>query len=120
MKNRPGYMVVELNHSGIPDEDLVPEMLSPFQEQVLAKLDAHIREKVRRGCPIAVVDLESSERIAEFNIGNIKPSQIDLEILARNLLPKIKDFYADPENRRKYEEWKRAEEMKKKKYPDKE
>lgn len=113
MKNRPGYMVVELNHSGIPDKDLAPEEFSPLQEQVLAGLDAHIQEKVRRGCSIAVVDLESSERVCEFNIGNVKPSQLDLEMLARNLLPKIQEFYADPKNVQKFEEWKKKHNKKK-------
>ena len=90
MKNRPGYMVVELNHSGIPDKDLAPEEFSPLQEQVLAGLDAHIQEKVRRGCPIAVVDLESSERVCE-----------------------IQEFYADPKNVQKFEEWKKKHNKKK-------
>lgn len=51
MKNRPGYMVVELNHSGIPDKDLAPEEFSPLQEQVLAGLDAHIQDKGAQGLP---------------------------------------------------------------------
>lgn len=30
----------------------------------------------------------------------------DLMILARHLLPKIREFYQDPENIRKFQEWK--------------
>lgn len=30
----------------------------------------------------------------------------DLKILARHLLPKIRDFYQEPENIRKFQEWK--------------
>ena len=34
----------------------------------------------------------------------------DLMILARHLLPRIREFYQDPENIRKAEEWKKARE----------
>lgn len=113
MKNRPGYMVIQFNHSGIPDEDLKPETFSPEQEMILSKLDAHIQADIRKGCPVAVIDSESSQEIAKFNMGNVKPSQFDIDMLARSLFPKIKEFYADPENVRKAEKWKKEREKKK-------
>lgn len=114
MKNRPGYMVIQFNHSGIPDKDLKPETFSPEQEMILSKLDTHIQAEIREGHPVAVVDLESSQKIAKFNMGNVKPSQFDIDMLARSLLPKIKEFYADPENVRKAEKWKKEQKKKKK------
>ena len=114
MKNRPGYMVIQFNHSGIPDKNLKPETFLPEQEMILSKLDAHIQAEIRKGCPVAVVDSEFSQKIAKFNMGNVKPSQFDIDMLARSLLPKIKEFYADPENVRKAEKWKKGQEKEKK------
>lgn len=34
-------------------------------------------------------------------------------MLARNLLPKIQEFYADPKNVQKFEEWKKKHNKKK-------
>lgn len=112
MKNRPGYLVIQFNHSGIPDKDLKPELFSPEQERILSKLDAHIQAEIRKGHPVVVIDSESSQEIAKFNIGNVNPSQFDIDMLARSLLPKIKEFYADPENVRKAEKWKKEQEKK--------
>lgn len=38
--------------------------------------------------------------------------QIQLDILSRTLISAIERFYADPENRKKFEEWEQSDEGK--------
>ena len=58
-KEQTGTIVMELNHSGIPDSELMPEEFDEQQLAVLNTLDSSFQEKIRRGCPIHVVDMET-------------------------------------------------------------
>lgn len=115
-KNPEGTLVVELNHRGIPDEELKPEAFSEHQLAVLAALNPADQEKIRKGYPITVVDMESQATLADFNMKNIRPDKWQMESLARALLPQIQEFYKDPENVKKAAAW--AEERKKKQKPN--
>ena len=115
-KNPEGTLVVELNHRGIPDEELKPEAFSEHQLAVLAALNPADQDKIRKGYPITVVDMESQATLADFNLKNVRPDKWQMESLARALLPQIQEFYIDPENVKKAAAW--AEEQKKKQKPN--
>ena len=62
-KNQSGTIVIELNHSGIPDLELEPEPFDHQQLEVLEALDPALQEKIRKGCPVHVVDMETGEEL---------------------------------------------------------
>ena len=105
-----GYVVIELNHSGIPDEKLKPETFSPHQEAVLAALPPERQEAIRRGCPVIVADVGTRENVATFNMGNVSLSKYQVESLGRSLHETVQRFYSDPENERRFQEWKKKRE----------
>ena len=58
-KNSNGTVVIEFNHSGIPDDELMPEEFDEQQLAVLAALPPERQEQIRKGCPVAVIDMGS-------------------------------------------------------------
>ena len=78
--------------------------------------DTDLQKAIDAGVPIIVVhfDPKTGEEISseEYNMQNVSLSSWQIESLARTLLPSIQEFYSDPENVRKFEEWqaKRAKE----------
>lgn len=105
-KKSSGYAVLELNHSGIPDSELKPEEFTEQQKAVLRALPQERQAPILQGCPAAVIDLASGERIT-FNMKNVVLSDYDKESLGRAVYEAAKRFYQDPENVKKYEEWKK-------------
>ena len=103
-KSKPGTIVVELNHSGIPDGELQPEEFSEQQLAVLEQLDPSEQKKIRRGCPIHVVDMETGKAIAIFNEHNVKPSDAEMNLLAKTILDGILKWRQDPENQKLLDE----------------
>ena len=85
-KKHSGTVVIELNHRGIPDEELKPEEFDDHQLAVLAALAPELQEKIRQGCPFSVVDLETDTCIAQFNIKNVKPSESERDDFLRMLI----------------------------------
>ena len=66
MRKEPtGYAVIEFNHSGIPDNELKPEEFTPRQEAVLRALQKDRQAQIRRGCPVAVIDMATGDRIIQ-------------------------------------------------------
>lgn len=78
--------------------------------------DKDLQKAIDAGAPIIVVhfDPKTGEEISceEYNMQNVSLSSWQIESLARALLPSIQEFYSNPENVRKFEEWqdKRAKE----------
>lgn len=107
------YFVMELTCAGIPEEDLKAESFSKEQEGILAHLDASIQERIRRGIPYTVVDMDSGQTICKFNIKNVKPTDFDIRMLARTLSEAAQKFYEKPENVRAFEQWKSEQDKKK-------
>lgn len=103
-KKQTSTIVMELNHSGIPDSELKPEEFDEQQLAVLNALDSTFQEKIRRGCPIHVVDMKTGEAVARFNIHNVKPSDFEMQMLARSLLDRFLEWRKDPENQKKLED----------------
>lgn len=98
-----GYTVIKLNCSGIPDGKLKPERFSDKQETVLTMLDASVQADIRKGVPYSVIDFESGQSIAEFNISNVKPSDFEKRMLASTLYEAVLKFYEKPENVKAFE-----------------
>jgi hypothetical protein len=106
VKKKPtGTIVMELNHSGIPDDQLQPEEFDDLQKAVLTALQPEHQEKIRKGCPYAVSDLETG-RSVKFNQHNVKPSETQMRMLGRALLDSYREWIKDPENQKKMEEYK--------------
>lgn len=74
-----------------------------------SKTDQDLQKAIDAGVPIIVVhfDPKTGEEISseEYNLQNVSLSSWQIESLARALLPSIQEFYSDPENVRKFEEW---------------
>ena len=103
-KNKSGTVVIELNHDGIPDDELKAEEFDERQLAVLEALDPEFQEKIKRGCPIDVIDMETNTSIAKFNHQNVKPSDFEMQMLARSILDSFLEWRKDPENQKKLEE----------------
>ena len=101
-KNASGYAVIELNHGGIPDDELKAEEFDELQNAVLNSLPTERQEPIRQGCPVIVINMETGERIATFNMKNVKPDKYRMESFARGILDMMmKDMAAkkDKENK---------------------
>lgn len=112
MKKKPsGYVVIEFNHGGIADDDLKPEELDEQQKAVLHALPAERKAIILRGCPAAVVDMSTGERIASFNMKNVAPTEYQKKALGRALYEAAQRFVQEPENAKKFAEWKKQHEQ---------
>ena len=111
-KNSNGTVVIEFNHSGIPDDELMPEEFDEQQLAVLAALPPERQEQIRKGCPVAVIDMGSGVTLATFNRKNIVLTEYQKKELARSVYEAAQRFYSDPENVKKYEAWKKERDAK--------
>lgn len=114
-KNSCETVVIEFNHSGIPDDELKPEEFDAQQLAVLAALPPDRQEQIRKGCPVAVLDIDSGATLAAFNRKNIALTEYQKESLARSVYEAAQRFYSDPENVKKFEAWKKERDAKGKK-----
>ena len=85
-KNPIGTAVIEYNHSGIPDSALEPEEFNAHQIEVLEELAAEVREKVNKGIPMGVIDLESGTTVEAFNMQNVAPTKQQIKAFAREII----------------------------------
>lgn len=106
-KKTQGYAVIEFNHSGIPDNDLKPEEFNERQVSVLNALPADRKKPILHGCPAAVVNLATGEKLASFNMKNAAPSEYQKKALGKALYEATQRFMQDPENAKKFAEWKK-------------
>lgn len=114
-KNSSETVVIEFNHCGIPDDELKPEEFDAQQLAVLAALPPERQEQIRKGCPVAVLDIGSGATLATFNRKNIALTEYQKESLARSVYEAAQRFYSDPENVKKFEAWKKERDAKGKK-----
>ncbi len=106
-KQPAGTAIIEFNHSGIPDAELKPEEFSEQQLAVLRSLSPERQAPIRRGCPVAVVDLATGKDIATFNMKNVAPTEYQKRELGRAVYEAVERFFQDPENVKKFDEWKK-------------
>ena len=111
------YFVMELTCAEVPEDKLQAEAFNEEQEGFLVQLDASIQERIRRGVPYTVVDMDSGQTICKFNIKNVKPTDFDIRMLARTLSEAAQKFYEDPENVKAFEKWQSEQNQKNSKAP---
>lgn len=91
------------------------EELTPIQKACYDRFSETQREKIRQGYGAVYKDLGSGEEICSFNMDTYKPPEDKMESFARFLVAECKKFYSEPENVKKYEEWKSQKEAESKK-----
>jgi len=106
-----GTAIIEFNHGGIPDDKLHPEVFSEYQSAVLNSLPSERQEPIRRGCPVKVIDLDTGDVIAAFNMKNVEPTKFQKQMLARALYESMQRYFSNPENEVKFREWEEKRKM---------
>ena len=107
MKNPTRTIVIELSHA------INTSPIGQFTDEQLALLRSlpQVRQdQIRKGVPVAVIDLESGKTMAVFNKENISTSQTQRNLLAMTLLDAAREFYQDPENVKAFEDSQRNRE----------
>ena len=72
--------------------------------------DEEIKKQIAEGVPMVIAHLDNKGNVISeetYNIENISLSEYQTEQLAKTLLEACQRFYSDPENIKKYEEWKK-------------
>ena len=64
-------------------------MFNAHQRETFEKLPAEAREKVNKGIPIGVFDLESGTVIEMFNMQNVAPTKQQINAFAREIIKKM-------------------------------
>ncbi len=70
------------------------------------------KREIEKGVPMTVISFDSKGDIKEsesFNLENVHISDFNMRMLARTIIPKVREFYSDPENVKRYEEWKASQ-----------
>ena len=80
--------------------------LTPIQKTCYESFSETQREQIRPRYGAIYKDLESNQEICSFNMDSYKPPKDKIESFARSLVQECKKFYSDPENVKKFEEWK--------------
>ena len=109
-KEPKGTTIIELNHSGIPDDELKPEEFNDYQLAVLKALPPERQAPIRRGCPVSVIDLATGNQMAAFNMHNVAPSEFQKKQLGKTVYEAMQRYFQDPEHVKKYEAWKKKKE----------
>jgi len=99
-KSRPGTIVMELNHAGIPDSELKPEIFDDRQLTVMSALESRFQDNIRKGYPYTVMDMESGKVLEKFNLHNVKPSESQMNAMARSLLDAFRKWEKRPEDQK--------------------
>lgn len=71
--------------------------------------EEQIQEDIARGVPMVIIHFDKDgNRTSEeaYNLQNVRPNRWQMEGLARATLEMAQKYFADPENRKKFEEWK--------------
>ena len=79
-------------------------------------MDEKTRKQIEEGQPIAILHFDKKSKVISeetYNFENISLSEEQTEQLARATYEACKRFYADPENVRRFEEWKAEKEKSK-------
>ncbi len=68
------------------------------------------KEQIRQGYGAVYRDLGTGKDICSFNMETFKPPKQNMKRLAKSLVSACKEFYSDPQNVKKFEEWKKRNE----------
>ena len=78
----------------------------------MCKLTADEKKDIENGIPMTVISIDSKGDIKEsesFNLENVHISDLNMRLLARTIILKVREFYSDPENVKRYEAWKASQ-----------
>lgn len=78
----------------------------------MGKLTADEKKDIENGIPMTVISIDNKGEIKEsasYNLENVHVSDVNIRLLARTIIPKVREFYSDPENVKRYEEWKASQ-----------
>jgi len=104
-KTRTGIVLVFLEtdlEKTLPYDE---SKLTPEQLHVFSALSSSAQEKIRAGYGAIIKDMDSDEKICEFNMENYQPPQNAIDSFARAILPMVQEFYSKEENRQAFDEY---------------
>ena len=88
-------------------KSLDEEKLTPIQKAVYDKLSENQKEQIKQGYGAVYRDIDTDTEICSFNIDCYKAPKLP-DYLAKSIIESCRRFYSDPENVKKYEEWKNS------------
>ena len=91
---------------------LIDEIMSNTKEEPI--MDERTRKLIEDGQPVSIVHFDKDGKVTseeKHNMENVSLSECQIEQLAKALLKPCMDFYSDPANVRRYEEWKAKREQ---------
>lgn len=72
-------------------------------------MDENTRKAIESGQPMTIIHVDKEGNVTSkesYNLDNVSLSKFQKEQLAKALLEACKKYFNDPENVKKYEEWK--------------
>lgn len=88
-------------------KSLDEEKLTPIQKAVYDKLSENQKEQIKQGYGAVYRDIDTDTEICSFNMDCYKAPKLP-DYLAKSIIESCRRFYSDPENVKKYEEWKNS------------
>lgn len=82
------------------------EKLTQIQKTVYNKLSDKEKEPIKQGYGAVYKDIGTDTEICSFNMDTYKAPKLP-DYVARLILESCRKFYSNPENVKKYEEWKK-------------
>ena len=98
IKKQQGTMVLFFETDLEKATAITVESMTEVQKQVYHKLSEKERSKVLAGYGAIVTDLETDEKICEFNMENYHPPEHAIDSLAKQLLPLFLEYQAKQSN----------------------
>ena len=89
-KIQTGTAVIFLNTDMTRAKPTSPEDMNDQQRHAFSMMAKAQQQQILSGCGTIVVDLESGDKVCDFNMENYHPPKWALESMARGLLPMIK------------------------------
>lgn len=72
--------------------------------------DNEIKRKIDEGIPMLIAHLDKNGNVTSeesYNLENISLTEFQTRQLARTILDECEKFYSNPENVKRFEEWKK-------------
>ena len=89
-------------------KSLDEEKLTPIQKAVYDKLSENQKGQIKQGYGAVYRDIDTDTEICSFNMDCYKAPKLP-DYLERSIIESCRKFYSNPENVKKYEEWKKQQ-----------
>ena len=89
---------------------LIDAIMSNTKEKPI--MDERTRKLIEYRKPLSIIHFDKEGNVTseeKHNMENVSLSDCQIEQLAKSLLKSCMEFYSDPENVKRYEEWKAKE-----------